>query len=217
MAEAKKPAAAKSGGGKGKRGVGASASGSLARGDHKKGATPRFQSKYTKDVVAELKKRHPKMNAMELPRFVKIVVATCQGEATQDIKVIETATAELEQITGQKPLISRAKKSIATFKLRAGIPIGATVTLRKQSMYEFYDRLVSIALPRVRDFRGVSTTSFDGRGNYSIGFREQTVFPEIESDKVEKTRGISVTIVTSAKNDDAARELLTLMEMPFKK
>ena len=154
---------------------------------------------------------------MELPKIVKIVVNTCQGEATQNIKALEAAAAELELITGQKAVITRAKKSIATFKLRAGMPIGASVTLRKERMFEFYDKLVSVALPRVRDFRGVSSNSFDGRGNYSLGIREQIIFPEIEADKVDKTRGLSITIVTSAKTDEEARELLTLLDMPFRK
>jgi large subunit ribosomal protein L5 len=144
-------------------------------------------------------------------------VNTCQGEATQNIKALEAAATELEMITGQKAIITRAKKSIATFKLRAGMPIGAAVTLRGERMYEFYDKLVSIALARVRDFRGVSDSSFDGRGNYSIGLKEQIIFPEIEADKVDKTRGLSITIVTSAQTDQEARELLTLLDMPFKK
>ncbi|MES2614311.1 MAG: 50S ribosomal protein L5 [Bdellovibrionota bacterium] len=174
-------------------------------------------TKFSEKVLPELKKRHPNKNVMELPKLVKIVVNTCQGEATQNIKALEAAAAELELITGQKAVITRAKKSIATFKLRAGMPIGACVTLRKDRMYEFYDKLVSIALPRVRDFRGVSANSFDGRGNYSIGIREQIIFAEIEADKVDKTRGLSITIVTSAKTDEDASELLTLLEMPFKK
>jgi large subunit ribosomal protein L5 len=153
---------------------------------------------------------------MELPKLVKIVVNTCQSEATQNIKALEAAVAELEIITGQKAIITRAKKSIATFKLRAGMPIGAAVTLRKERMYEFFDKLVSISLPRVRDFKGVSGNSFDGRGNYSIGINTQTIFAEIESDKVDKSRGFSITIVTSAKTDKEAHELLTLLGMPFK-
>ena len=189
----------------------------VVRGEHVKGVKPRFLTKFSEKVLPELKKRHPNKNVMELPKLVKIVVNTCQGEATQNIKVLEAAATELELITGQKAVITRAKKSIATFKLRAGMPIGASVTLRKERMYEFYDKLVSVALPRVRDFRGVSVNSFDGRGNYSIGIREQIIFSEIEADKVDKTRGLSITLVTSAKTDEAASELLTLLEMPFRK
>jgi large subunit ribosomal protein L5 len=189
----------------------------VVRGEHTKGPVPRYQLKYSEKVLPELKKRHEKANVMVLPKLVKIVVNTCQGEATQNIKALEAAAAELEIITGQKAIITRAKKSIATFKLRAGMPIGASVTLRRERMFEFYDRLVNVSLPRVRDFRGVNTNSFDGRGNYSIGFREQIIFPEIEADKVDKARGLSVTIVTSAKTDESARELLALLDMPFRK
>jgi large subunit ribosomal protein L5 len=154
---------------------------------------------------------------MELPKLVKIVVNTCQSEATQNIKALESAATELEIITGQKSVTTRAKKSIASFKLREGMPIGALVTLRGARMYEFFDRLVSIALPGVRDFRGVSFNSFDGHGNYSIGLREQIVFAEIEADRVDKARGLSVTLVTSAKSDADAREFLELMDLPFRK
>ena len=210
--DAKKTENKKSGGKKGSD-YGAT----VVRGEHVKGVKPRFLTKFNEIVLPELKKRHPTKNVMELPKLVKIVVNTCQGEATQNIKVLEAAATELELITGQKPIITRAKKSIATFKLRAGMPIGASVTLRSERMYEFYDKLVSISLPRVRDFKGVSTNSFDGRGNYSIGIREQIIFAEIEADKVDKSRGLSITIVTSAKTDEAASELLTLLEMPFRK
>jgi len=189
----------------------------VVRGERLKGVKPRYMAKFSDKVLPELKKLHTNKNVMELPKIVKIVVNTCQGEATQNIKALEAAAAELEIITGQKAVITRAKKSIATFKLRAGMPIGASVTLRKERMFEFYDKLVSVALPRVRDFRGVSSNSFDGRGNYSLGIREQIIFPEIEADKVDKTRGLSITIVTSAKTDEEARELLTLLDMPFRK
>ena len=189
----------------------------VVRGEHVKGKTPRVQERFAEKVLPELKKRHPEKNTMELPKLVKIVVNTCQGEATQNIRALEAAAVELELITGQKAIITRAKKSIATFKLRAGMPIGACVTLRRERMYEVYDRLVSLALPRVRDFRGVSANSFDGRGNFSLGVREQIIFPEIEADKVDKSRGLSITIVTSAKTDEEARELLTLLDMPFRK
>jgi len=189
----------------------------VTRGEHQKGVVPRLSQKYREVALPELKKRHPDTNVMEFPKIVKIVVNSCQGEATQNIKALESAAAELEAITGQKAVFTRAKKSIAAFKLREGMPIGTLVTLRRERMWEFYDRLVSVVLPRIRDFRGVSLNSFDGRGNYSIGLREQTIFPEIEADKVDKSRGLSVTIVTSAKTDDAARELLALMDMPFRK
>jgi large subunit ribosomal protein L5 len=189
----------------------------VTRGEHQKGVVPRLSKKYKEVALPELKKRHPDTNVMEFPKIVKIVVNSCQGEATQNIKALESAAAELEAITGQKAVFTRAKKSIAAFKLREGMPIGTLVTLRRERMWEFYDRLVSVVLPRIRDFRGVSLNSFDGRGNYSIGLREQTIFPEIETDKVDKSRGLSVTIVTSAKTDDAARELLALMDMPFRK
>lgn len=189
----------------------------VVRGEHVQGVKPRYMVKFNDKVLPELKKLHTNKNVMELPKIVKIVVNTCQGEATQNIKALEAAAAELEMITGQKAVITRAKKSIATFKLRAGMPIGASVTLRKERMFEFYDKLVSVALPRVRDFRGVSSNSFDGRGNYSLGIREQIIFAEIEADKVDKTRGLSITIVTSAKTDAEARELLTLLDMPFRK
>ena len=189
----------------------------VVRGEEVKGVKPRFLDHYQKTVLPALKAKFPDMNVMELPRLEKIVVNTCQGDATQNVKALETAATELELITGQKTVITRAKKSIATFKLREGMPIGASVTLRRARMYEFYDRLVSVALPRVRDFKGVSKNSFDGRGNYSLGLREQIIFPEIEADKVDKSRGLSVTIVTSAKTDEMAQELLTLLKMPFRK
>jgi large subunit ribosomal protein L5 len=204
--------------GKGSKNKGASDYGiKVVRGEEIKGVRPRFLELYQKNVLPALKAKFPDMNVMELPRLEKIVVNTCQGDATQNVKALETAATELELITGQKTVITRAKKSIATFKLREGMPIGASVTLRREKMYEFYDRLVSVALPRVRDFKGVSKNSFDGRGNYSLGLREQIIFPEIEADKVDKSRGLSVTIVTSAKTDEMAQELLTLLKMPFRK
>jgi large subunit ribosomal protein L5 len=189
----------------------------VVRGEHVAGVTPRYMKKFSEEVISSFRESNSGLNVMKIPRLVKIVVNTCQGEATQNVKALESAAAELELITGQKAVITRAKKSIATFKLRAGMPIGATVTLRRARMYEFYDRLVNVALPRVRDFRGVSLNSFDGRGNYSLGFREQIIFPEIEPDKVDKARGLSVTIGTSAKSDEVAKELLTKMDMPFRK
>jgi large subunit ribosomal protein L5 len=189
----------------------------VVRGEHISGVKPRYLKKYGESVVGGFKKDRPELNVMDIPKIVKIVVNTCQSDATQNVKALEAAAAELELITGQKAIITRAKKSIATFKLRAGMPIGASVTLRRERMYEFYDRLVNVALPRVRDFRGVSLNSFDGRGNYSLGFKEQFIFPEIEADKVDKTRGLSVTIVTSAKTDELAKELLVKLDMPFRK
>jgi len=189
----------------------------VSRGQHVKGSLPRVLKHYQAKVIPEFKKLYSEENVMEIPRLVKIVVNTCQGEATQNIKALDSSVEDLELITGQKPIVTRAKKSIASFKLREGMPIGASVTLRRERMYEFFDRLISVALPRNRDFHGVSQNSFDGRGNYSLGFREQIVFPEIETDKIDKTRGLSVTIVTSAKNNERAFELLKLLGMPFKK
>ena len=153
---------------------------------------------------------------MQVPRLEKIVVNMGLGEAVSDIKVLDAAAEELAAITGQKPVIRRAKKSIASFKLRAGMPIGCMVTLRKQRMYEFLDRLVNVALPRVRDFKGVSPKSFDGRGNYTLGLREQIIFPEINYDKVDKIRGLNVAIVTTAKTDEEGKALLAELGMPFR-
>ena len=189
----------------------------VKRGNHTSTEVYRLKKKYEDDVLPELKKMYPDRNVSELPRLIKVVVNTCQGEATQNIKFIETAATELEIITGQKAVLSRAKKSIATFKLREGMPIGAFVTLRRERMYEFFDRLVSVALPRIRDFRGLSNNSFDGKGNYSMGVREQLIFPEIEADKVDKTRGLSISIVTSSNNNEDAHSLLKLMGLPFRK
>lgn len=153
---------------------------------------------------------------MQVPKLEKIVVNMGLGEAVSDIKVLDAAAEELAAITGQKPVIRRAKKSIASFKLRAGMPIGCMVTLRKQRMYEFLDRLVNVALPRVRDFKGVSPKSFDGRGNYTLGLREQIIFPEINYDKVDKIRGLNVAIVTTAKTDEEGKALLAELGMPFR-
>lgn len=154
-------------------------------------------------------------NPMQVPRLEKITVNVGVGEATQNIKALDATVAEITAITGQKPVVTRAKKSIANFKLREGVPIGCMVTLRRDRMYEFLDRLIHAALPRVRDFKGVSDRSFDGRGNYSLGLREQIIFPEIQVDKVEKTRGMTVSFITSAKTDDEGRILLRLLGMPF--
>ncbi len=173
------------------------------------------RERYTQEVLPELKNRLGYANVMELPRIQKIVVGIGLGEAIQNSKALDSAERDLVTITGQKPVVTKAKKSIATFKLRAGMPIGLTVTLRGKRMYDFFDRFVGIVLPRIRDFRGVSADAFDGRGNYSLGMKEQIVFPEIDYDKIEKIRGLQVTIVTSAKRDDDARLLLKLMGMPF--
>lgn len=174
------------------------------------------KERYQQEVLPELKKRLGIENVMELPRMEKIVVGIGLGEAIQNAKALESAERDLATITGQKPITTKAKRSIATFKLRAGMPVGMTVTLRGKRMYDFFDRLVGIVLPRIRDFRGISPDSFDGRGNYSLGFKEQIVFPEIDYDKIEKVRGLQVTIVTSARRDDQAREFLKLMGMPFR-
>lgn len=173
------------------------------------------RERYTQEVLPELKNKLGYANVMELPRIEKIVVGIGLGEAIQNSKALDSAERDLTTITGQKPVVTKAKKSIATFKLRAGMPVGMMVTLRGKRMYDFYDRLVGIVLPRIRDFRGVSGDAFDGRGNYSLGMKEQIVFPEIDYDKIEKIRGLQVTIVTSAKRDDDARLLLKLMGMPF--
>jgi len=156
-------------------------------------------------------------SVMQVPQVTKIVVNIGLGEAVQNARAIEAAVGDLTSITGQKPVVTRAKKSIAAFKLRAGMPIGAMVTLRGERMYEFLDRLVSASLPRIRDFRGISPNSFDGRGNYTLGLRDQIMFPEIDYDKIDKTRGLEISIVTSAQNDEEGRRLLTLMGMPFAK
>jgi large subunit ribosomal protein L5 len=153
---------------------------------------------------------------MQVPRLEKIIVNMGLGEAIQNVKILESASAEIGALTGQKAVITKARKSIATFKLRQGMPIGAMVTLRKERMYEFYDRLVNVALPRIRDFRGISPSSFDGRGNFAMGIKEQFIFPEIDYDKIDKVKGMNVVIVTTARTDEEARHLLKLMGMPFK-
>jgi len=175
----------------------------------------RLKEKYQKEVVPALTKTFDYKNIMAVPRLEKVIVNMGLGEAIQNSKVLDAAAEELAQITGQKPVITRAKKAIASFKLRKGMPIGAMVTLRGPRMYEFLDRLVNIALPRVRDFKGVSPGSFDGRGNYTVGLRDQLIFPEIDITKAEKSRGMNVTIVTTAKSDEEGKELLGLLGMPF--
>src|SRR5271170_5245063 len=177
---------------------------------------PRLRARFEKEVSVALMKELELKNPMAVPRLNKIVVNMGVGEATQNAKLIDPAVNELGQIAGQKPVITRAKKSIAAFKVREGMPIGAMVTLRGDRMYEFFDRLVSIVLPRVRDFRGVSTKSFDGRGNYTLGLHDQLIFPEIDYSKVDKLKGMNVTIVTTARSDDQARSLLKHLGMPFR-
>ncbi len=176
----------------------------------------RLKEFYLKTVVPALVKEFDYKNPMQVPKMEKIVVNMGLGEAISNVKIIDGAVQEMAMITGQKPVITKAKKSIATFKLRQGMPIGCSVTLRKETMYEFFDRLVNVALPKVRDFRGISPSAFDGRGNYSIGLHEQIIFPEIEYDKIEKIKGMNITIVTTAKTDEEARVLLKLMGVPFK-
>ncbi len=176
----------------------------------------RFREKYDNEIKEGLKKELGITNLMAVPRLEKIVINMGLGEATQNVKIMDPLVADLASIAGQKPVVTKAKKSIAQFKLREGMPIGAMVTLRGDKMYEFLDRLISIALPRVRDFRGVSTKSFDGRGNYTLGLRDQLIFAEIDYAKVDKLKGMNVTIVTTAKDDKAARTLLKAFGMPFR-
>jgi large subunit ribosomal protein L5 len=176
----------------------------------------RLHLKYRKEVVPALEKHFKYTNVMAVPKLEKIVINMGLGEATANAKIMDVAVGELGQIAGQRPVMTRAKKSIANFKLRQNMPIGAAVTLRGERMYEFFDRLTSVVLPRVRDFRGVSMKSFDGRGNYTLGLRDQLIFPEISYEKVDKIRGMNVTIVTTARSDDEARELLKQLGMPFR-
>jgi large subunit ribosomal protein L5 len=171
---------------------------------------------YREKVVPALMKRFGYKNRMEVPKLEKIVINMGLGEAIQNIKILDSAVQELSQITGQKPVITKAKKSIAQFKLRTGMPIGCMVTLRKERMYEFFNRLVNVALPRVRDFKGLSGKSFDGRGNYALGIREQLIFPEIHYDKIEKVKGMNIVIATTAKTDEEGKELLRLLGVPFR-
>ncbi len=172
--------------------------------------------KYQKEVVPALMKKFNYKNVMQVPRMEKIVVNMGLGEAVQNIKILDHAVQELTVITGQKPVITRAKRSIAQFKLREGMPIGCRVTLRKERMYEFYNRLVNVALPRVRDFRGISPKSFDGRGNFAMGVKEQIIFPEVDYDSIDKIKGFNVVVTTTAKTDEEAKELLKLLGMPFR-
>ena len=179
-------------------------------------ATVRLKERYQKEIAPALSKEFEIGNPMAVPRLEKIVLNMGMGEAIANAKILDTAADELRVVTGQKPVVTKAKKSIASFKLRQGMPIGVMVTLRGDRMYEFLDRLVSIALPRVRDFRGVSPKAFDGRGNYTLGIREQLIFPEIDFNKVDKTRGMNISIVTTARNDEQARSLLKSLGMPFR-
>lgn len=175
----------------------------------------RLKKKYQEEVIPAMMKEFGYKNHLQVPRLAKITLNVGLGEAIQNIKVLDAAVAEITAITGQKPVITRAKKAIANFKLREGLPIGCMVTLRRERMYEFLDRLIHVALPRVRDFKGVSDRSFDRRGNYSLGLRDQIIFPEIQVDKVEKARGLSVSIVTTAKTDQEGKALLKYLGMPF--
>ncbi len=176
----------------------------------------RLKDRYAKDVVPALRKQFGYTNPMAVPKVAKVIINMGLGEATQNVKIVDTGADELGRITGQKPVVTRAKKSIAQFKVRKGMPIGAMVTLRGERMYEFLDRLISIALPRVRDFKGVSARGFDGRGNFTLGLKDQLIFPEIDYLKVDKARGMNISVVTTAKTDEEARTLLKLLGMPFR-
>jgi large subunit ribosomal protein L5 len=176
----------------------------------------RLKELYNKEILPQLMKDLGLKNVMEAPKLEKIVINMGLGEAIQNIKILDSAVEEMATIAGQKPVITKAKKSIASFKLRQGMPIGCMVTLRREKMYEFLDRLVNVSLPRVRDFKGVSGKGFDGKGNYSVGVKEQLIFPEINYDKVDKVKGMTITIVTSARNDEEGKALLKLMGMPFR-
>ncbi len=179
--------------------------------------TPRLYEFYKQECVPRMMKEFRYKSVMQVPRLEKIVINMGLGEAIQNIKLLDSASAELAAITGQKPVVTRARRSIAAFKLREGMPIGCMVTLRRARMYYFLDKLVNVVLPRVRDFRGVSDRSFDGRGNYTLGIKEQIIFPEIDYDKVDKIKGMNITIVTTASTDEEAKFLLTLLGMPFRK
>ena len=177
----------------------------------------RLKEQYTNEIMEAMMKKFGYKNIMQVPKLEKIVINMGVGEAKENKKLLDAAVADMETISGQKAIVTKARKSVANFKLREGMPIGCKVTLRGERMYEFADRLINLALPRVRDFRGVSQNSFDGRGNYALGIKEQLIFPEIEYDKVDKVRGMDVIFVTTANTDEDARELLTLFGMPFKK
>ena len=176
---------------------------------------PRLKTKYDAEIAAAMTAKFGYKNVMEVPKIEKITLNMGVGEASQDKKKVQTAASEMELIAGQKPVITKAKKSIAQFKLREGMPIGCKVTLRRERMYEFLDRLITIAMPRIRDFRGLNPKSFDGRGNYAMGLKEQIIFPEISYDQIDKVRGLDIIVTTTAKTDDEARELLRLFGFPF--
>ncbi|MBI3091091.1 MAG: 50S ribosomal protein L5 [Candidatus Tectomicrobia bacterium] len=178
---------------------------------------PRLRQKYEAEVMPALRRQFGYANLMEVPRLEKIVVNVGLGEAIQNSKLLDSAVEQVASITGQRPVVTRARKSIANFKLRTGMAIGCMVTLRGQRMYEFFDRLVNVALPRVRDFKGVSPKAFDGRGNYALGIREQLIFPEVDFDRIEKIKGLGIVIATTAATDEEARALLALMGVPFRK
>lgn len=177
----------------------------------------RLRETYKSEIVDAMIKKFEYKNAMEVPKLEKVVINMGVGEAKENVKVLDSAIKDLEIISGQKAVVTKAKKSVANFKLREGMPIGCKVTLRGERMYEFVDRLINLSLPRVRDFRGVNPNAFDGRGNYALGIKEQLIFPEIEYDKVDKVRGMDIVFVTTANTDEEARELLTLFNMPFTK
>jgi len=188
----------------------------IATGKEEKGPTPRLAIQYKEKVVPDLMQKFGYKTVMQVPRIRKITINMGVGETTSDKKVLDNAVADMTRIAGQKPVVTKARRSIANFKVRAGFPVGCMVTLRGARMYEFLDRLVNIAMPRIRDFRGVSNRAFDGRGNYSLGFKEQIIFPEIEYDKIDALRGMNIAITTTAKTDDEARALLSAFRFPFK-
>jgi len=177
----------------------------------------RLKEKYNTEIVPQLMKKFSYSSVMQVPRLEKVVINMGLGEAIQNVKLLESAQKEIGDITGQKPVVTKARKAIANFKLRQGMPIGCKVTLRRERMFEFLDRLLNLALPRIRDFKGVSAKAFDGRGNYALGIREQIIFPEIEYDKIDKIKGMNIVINTSARTDEEARALLEMMGMPFEK
>lgn len=179
--------------------------------------TPRLKERYMKDIVPSMAREFSYKSVMQVPKLDKVMVHVTLGEATQNIKLLDAAEKELAAITGQKPLVTRSRRAIAGFKLKKGVPLGCKVTLRGERMYEFLDRLISVALPRIRDFRGLSTKSFDGRGNYSFGLKEQFIFPEVDYDKVEMVHGLDVTICTTAKTDEECRALLRDLGIPFRR
>lgn len=213
------PAKAKGGAKPGPQGKGKEAAPGAIQfgGVEEKGAAPRLRERYRTEVVSALQEQFNYDNTMQVPRVVKVIVNMGVGEALQDIKTLDNAVREMAMITGQKPLVTRAKKSIAAFKLRAGNPIGAKVTLRGARMWEFLDRLFSAALPRIRDFQGLPAKSFDGRGNFTLGLHNQTIFPEINIDNIDRVRGMDVTIVTTARTDEEAREMLSRLGLPLRK